>query len=229
MPLNYDKEYFQGHYEAAPTLQPRAKTFAILGKDAFNRYVTKTEKPKALDIGCAYGYFLGFLDNFDFETFGIDVSTYAIAQSARFTTAKTLACDPQAGLPFKENTFDLVTMFSLLAHLEMPVRTFNEIHRVLKPSGILILVTANTISLERFLLRKKWDGLAYDHILLYTPFTLRFALQRANFNVLEVKTPQVYPFFTFHNFTLPKRILKIMLNLPFGGYIWAVARRAEDE
>jgi SAM-dependent methyltransferase len=225
MAASYDKEYFQEHYETAPTLRPKAKTFAILANDAFHRYGNKVKEPRALDIGCAYGYFLGFLDDLEFGTFGTDVSHYAIKQATGFTKAKTLISDLQTGLPFKTNTFDLVTMFSLMAHLEMPLKALREIHRVLKPNGIFILTTSNVTSLEKLLFGKKWDGLAYDHVMLYTPFTLRFALQRAGFHTLAIKTPQTYPLFTFKNFTLPKWLLKTLLNLPWGEYIWAVARK----
>ena len=33
---------------------------------------------KLLDVGCAFGYFLGYCDKYGFKTFGIEVSKNAI-------------------------------------------------------------------------------------------------------------------------------------------------------
>jgi SAM-dependent methyltransferase len=44
-------------------------------------------------------------------------------------------------LPFKDQIFDLVTLFMVLEHLEEPQKAMSEISRVLKPKGILLLTT----------------------------------------------------------------------------------------
>jgi len=44
-------------------------------------------------------------------------------------------------LPFPDQSFDLVTLFMVLEHLEEPGKAFGEIARVLKPKGILLLTT----------------------------------------------------------------------------------------
>ena len=41
-------------------------------------------------------------------------------------------------LPFSDNTFDYVICFETLEHVKNPFTAMNEIHRVLKPSGIFI-------------------------------------------------------------------------------------------
>ena len=44
-------------------------------------------------------------------------------------------------LPFKENSFSFVTMFSVLEYIEKDEDVLREIHRVLKPKGTLIIST----------------------------------------------------------------------------------------
>lgn len=46
--------------------------------------------------------------------------------------------------PYDDNTFDLVTWCEVIEHLtENPVHTLAEIHRVLKPGGVLVISTPN--------------------------------------------------------------------------------------
>ena len=41
--------------------------------------------------------------------------------------------------PFEENTFDLIEAFHILEHLDKPFETMKELHRILKPGGLLII------------------------------------------------------------------------------------------
>jgi SAM-dependent methyltransferase len=52
--------------------------------------------------------------------------------------------------PYPDASFDVVIFSELIEHLGTnPVRTLNEIHRVLKPQGVVIVTTPNAISLHR--------------------------------------------------------------------------------
>ncbi len=46
-------------------------------------------------------------------------------------------------LPFKDNSFDLVTMLHVLEHIKNDIGALNEIYRVLKKDGHTLLVTPN--------------------------------------------------------------------------------------
>ena len=219
---NYDSKYYR-EYESAGT-QRKLRAFSVLVKGAFEKYGNKSEKPKILDIGCAFGYFLKFCRQLGFETYGIDVSDYAIHQIKGIAEAEAYVSDIQFGTPFKEDFFDLVTMFEVIEHLERPIDALKEIQRILKPNGLLILATSNVNSVARYIKRKTWAGVGdTTHILLYTPFSLAFTLQRTKYSVLEIKTPQIYPFLT--HMRLSESLLKVVFNIPFGGYIWAVAQK----
>ncbi|MDX2168160.1 MAG: methyltransferase domain-containing protein [Deltaproteobacteria bacterium] len=52
--------------------------------------------------------------------------------------------------PYPDASFDVVIFSELIEHLSTnPVRTLSEIHRVLKPQGVVIVTTPNAISLHR--------------------------------------------------------------------------------
>lgn len=51
-------------------------------------------------------------------------------------------------LPFEDNRFTLVTCAETIEHLERYRETLREIHRVLKPGGILVITTPNVLNLR---------------------------------------------------------------------------------
>ncbi|RLF01111.1 MAG: hypothetical protein DRJ59_06715 [Thermoprotei archaeon] len=109
---------------------------------------------RVLDIGCAYGYLLRLFDNAGCETYGIDISEYAIKQARRITRAKLYAWDVDRGLPmFQDNFFDLITILHVIEHLHSPYNVLKEVHRVLKPKGKLIIGTPNLNAIARLLLK----------------------------------------------------------------------------
>ena len=86
------------------------------------RYISPSQR--ILDIGCGDGY---FLRRAPFrERYGVD---------------KRLGDDVEQGLPFDSDFFDCVTMLAVIEHISDTGRLLEEIHRVLKPSGQLVLTT----------------------------------------------------------------------------------------
>lgn len=94
-----------------------------------------------LDVGCALGFFLKFAEK-KFETYGFDISPYAIKKAKKIATKSRLfAQDAQKRYPFDNNFFDIITCYDLIEHLQKPERCIKEIFRVLKPNGYLFLQT----------------------------------------------------------------------------------------
>jgi 2-polyprenyl-3-methyl-5-hydroxy-6-metoxy-1,4-benzoquinol methylase len=54
-------------------------------------------------------------------------------------------------LPFSDESFDLVTLDSVLEHVQDPLRVIEEVSRVLRPKGIAYLVTPNKWSIFNIL------------------------------------------------------------------------------
>ena len=104
------------------------------------KYISKrvTLKPgdRLLDAGCGRGEFLqGFIDC-GAEGYGTDLSTNAgsCCPNAIFKQADI----ENYGLPFEDNYFDFVFSKSVIEHFHYPERFIKEIHRVLKPGGIVV-------------------------------------------------------------------------------------------
>lgn len=99
-----------------------------------------------LDIACGTGYGSKFLkDAGAAKVIGVDISIDAID----FAIAKY----KMSGLEFKfgnmlninfpESYFDVIVSFETIEHIKNPERAIAELHRVLKPKGILIVSTPN--------------------------------------------------------------------------------------
>lgn len=98
---------------------------------------------KILDIGCGTGLNAKKLAEKGHEIIGIDISNIAIQQFCQngFTGFQ---CDIAQYIPFKNNTFDLIYASEVIEHLIDTELFIDEIYRILKPSGKLILSTINS-------------------------------------------------------------------------------------
>lgn len=100
------------------------------------------EDSRIMDLGCGRGKLLYHLEQEDFkQVVGVDVSNVA-AQLAKPHTERSevLVADVIEGLPFKDNTFSLVTELTVLSSLNPQhwSSVLNEIYRVLNRGGFYI-------------------------------------------------------------------------------------------
>lgn len=173
---------------------------------------------KLLDVGCAFGYFLGCCDKYGLETFGIEVSKSAIEEARKETKARLFKHDVNRNLNlFENNYFDLVTAFDLIEHLDSPYKFLKECHRILKIDGKIVITTPNLGAIARLLIKDKWHGFKdKTHKYLFTPKSLEFLFKRAGFKIIRLETP-------FH--PLPKFIQPCLNKMGFGGQIWIVGEK----
>ncbi|MGZ5486705.1 MAG: class I SAM-dependent methyltransferase [Nitrososphaeraceae archaeon] len=110
-------------------------------------------KPKSfLDIGCGDGYFCSRVKSlFNADVIGVDISEKACELSNK-RGINTIVADLQNILPFKNETFDVVFCGEVIEHLADTDFLLDEIYRILKKEGYLIITTPNLASwYNRFL------------------------------------------------------------------------------
>jgi SAM-dependent methyltransferase len=107
--------------------------------------------------------------------------------------------------PYADESFDAVVFSELIEHLGVnPVRALAEIHRVLRPGGIVIVTTPNSLSLERFadfvragsLMEERYSplfGYGARHNREYHPRELRELLEGTGFVIEELVTRDLIP------------------------------------
>ncbi|RLI76237.1 hypothetical protein DRP05_13275 [Archaeoglobales archaeon] len=76
-----------------------------------------------------FGEFLEMVKSYmpEIEVFGLDVDPELIKKSN--ISADFIVCDADLGLPFKDNSFDCVTVIQILEHISNPTFLISETRR----------------------------------------------------------------------------------------------------
>lgn len=109
--------------------------FILNAEHRAHDWVHKHARGQVLDVGCADGWAQAVLD--DCEYVGLD---YPATATSLYRTSPDVFADAKA-IPFAEGTFDTVLLLEVLEHVRDPDRVLQEIARVLKPAGRLLLST----------------------------------------------------------------------------------------
>jgi SAM-dependent methyltransferase len=91
---------------------------------------------RILDLGCGSGRTARTFEQYG-RVVGSDLSSQPLAADAREGRRRLASRAEQ--LPFKSETFDVVTALDLVEHLEQDLPALVEMFRVLRPDGVLIL------------------------------------------------------------------------------------------
>jgi len=106
-----------------------------------------------LDVGCGTGSFLEFYKRFECSLFGIDPSPAMLAiAKKRLGQGASLYNGSAADMPYSDHSFDLIVSMLVLHEIDHATRlaVLNEIKRVLKPSGKLLLIDFNPGPIQSF-------------------------------------------------------------------------------
>jgi SAM-dependent methyltransferase len=161
------------------------------------------QRAAILDCGCGTGHNLAMLRRYG-SAYGIDL-TWAGLQYAHDRGDRLIARATAASLPFATARFDLVTSFDVLYALpdEVERRAIEEMFRVLKPGGRLIV---NVAALDS--LRGNHSVLAGE-IRRYSRPDLTRRLERAGFRVRRA---------TYTNLSILPMVAAVRLKQRLGGH-----------
>jgi len=140
-----------------------------------------------LDVGCGAGLMLECLKRYG-TPLGLDFSKDALHYCQKRQLNFLCQADASAFLPFKDSSFDLITVLDLLEHLDDDERVLKEFFRVLNQEGIL-LISAPAF---RFLW-SYWDEMLH-HKRRYTVVELRDKLSRAGFSIRKISYSNAFIF-----------------------------------
>jgi SAM-dependent methyltransferase len=100
-------------------------------------------------------------------------------------------------LPFENDYFETVYLGEIIEHTWAPFKLLEEVHRVLKEGGVVIIDTPHVYSLIRMVrfFIKGQDSLGDpSHRLFFTPIILKNLLEKCRFNVIEMTTDSKFSF-----------------------------------
>ncbi|PLW96612.1 MAG: methyltransferase [Marinilabiliales bacterium] len=134
---NTRKGIIAGIYQVVRNFTIRRKVQMLAGKQ---------RQGHILDIGCATGEFLNAFSKRGWKVSGIEPDSDAAEYAS-----KNYGIDvyPESEIEkFKDDTFDIVTMWHVLEHVEDFHKRIKEIKRVLRPGGILTIAVPNPESAD---------------------------------------------------------------------------------
>jgi SAM-dependent methyltransferase len=168
---------------------------------------------KILDLGSGPGFFLDVLEG-HWEKFAVDTSEFSISNIQDPKVKKFKGELLEAS--FEANFFDAIYMGHTLDRLTNLKETLSELNRILKPGGIICIVTPNFGSLCAKVFRNKYRLLYSNHLVYFSPETLKQLFERNGFKLIDIH----YPFFStsFFSYTgflkgTGKIIIQTILNL----------------
>jgi 2-polyprenyl-3-methyl-5-hydroxy-6-metoxy-1,4-benzoquinol methylase len=117
---------------------------------------------KILDVGCAMGGFLHYLENQGYHNlYGIDFSNPFVEKSVK-SDQLNIKLGSAESIPYKKNYFDFITSDQVVEHLFDPNKIFTEAKRVLKKNGLLCISVPNSILYDSPLSYSTYDNQQYS-------------------------------------------------------------------
>lgn len=138
---------------------------------------------KLLDVGAASGIFVKAAQEAGYEAYGIEPSSW-LCEVARRRYGVTVFPGTVESVKLEKGSFDVITMFDALEHVPDPLATLNEVRKMLKPGGILVVNYPDISDPLAVLFGRKWWFLLSVHLFYFTPGTLSAYMDKTGFRKL---------------------------------------------
>lgn len=191
----YEEGYSGGSYQVlkeATEAYRRSNFQRRLKRLQFHR--GSTRPGRLLDVGCGAGLLLEVAQQIGWDIRGVELSQGAVEQAPEAIRRRIHLGIPSTA-PFPEASFDVVSMLDFIEHCIEPLADLRAAHRLLKDRGLLMLTTPNFSSMPARLMGRHYTYLyPPDHLVYFSPRTIRVALEKTGFETLEVR--RAYKSFT---------------------------------
>ena len=188
-------ELYEGRYDRFLTgryARARQLRYAV-AMDAFGDLFAEGGGRRLLDFGCGAGLFMELADQRGFEAWGVDLSESSVARARGRPGGARAYFGAPADVPeIAAGGFDVVTLWSVMAHLPLPLDDLRMLRGLLAPGGVILIMTVNANSLRLKANGADWNGFTPNHLKFFAPATLGRALTAAGF--VRPVMPPVYSF-----------------------------------
>jgi len=157
----------------------------------FSKILSRLEKicPKKgtlFDVGAATGILIHLARDRGWDADGIEPSAWAVKLAKeKYALNIMQGSFEEASLP--ANHYAAVTMVDIVEHVSSPLKAVQRACEILKPGGILCLVTPDIKSLAARITRAKWWHFRPGHLGYFTAKSLQKLLDLAGFTIVKKK------------------------------------------
>ena len=213
-PIQLKAHYNKNYYVEWITEQKKRRE--KMWQKRLDRLQQLCQKGKILDVGCGDGLFLQEAKNKGWHVNGTELSFFASTYASKMLDTEIFNGELHEA-KFPENDFDVVTLWHVLEHVQDPKNYLKEIHRILKPNGLLMLAVpnANNIVMRlayRIIKGQKIKIFSIDdkeiHLYHYTAKILKSYFDETGFNCIKFS-----PDFGIVEFS--KRLINWISVIPF--------------
>jgi SAM-dependent methyltransferase len=125
----------------APLPEPPPEVFAVAAEQwqSVKRLLPaeRKEHPAVLDIGCGSGFFLQAAMKDGATVQGVEIDPRAVARCERFGVPVIQGSIFDVGVP--AGSWDLITLWDVLEHLDNPLEALRMASRELAPGGVMVV------------------------------------------------------------------------------------------
>jgi 2-polyprenyl-3-methyl-5-hydroxy-6-metoxy-1,4-benzoquinol methylase len=141
----YGKEYWLSHQTdvlGLTSIEERSRTDLLDRCALWLKTVLKFHLPPGdlLDVGCSHGAFVALSALAGYKSTGLELSPWVV-EYAKETFKVPILNGPIEAQGLKTASFDVITLFDVLEHLQDPRRSIQECARILSPGGMLVIQT----------------------------------------------------------------------------------------
>jgi ubiquinone/menaquinone biosynthesis C-methylase UbiE len=140
-------------------------------------------KGKILDLGAGTGDFLAEAKKMGWEIYGVEPNP-----GARELAAEKGVDLKKDSAAFPDNTFDVISMWHVLEHVPDLEKQIEELYRLLKPNGLLVIAVPNFKSYDAEVYEKFWA--AFDvprHLYHFSPNAIKKIFKARHFSIRSQK------------------------------------------
>ncbi len=148
---------------------------------AMERFIGDANGRSLLDVGAYVGIFVDTALKSGWKAMGVEPSSWASAEAQK--DGLPIICGTQDSTELDGKTFDVITMWDVIEHVDDPSGEMAKAYARLKPGGWLVVHTMDVDSMAAKLLKSRWPWYMDMHIHYFSQNTMKQMLEQNGFEV----------------------------------------------
>jgi SAM-dependent methyltransferase len=179
----YREGYFLGEDE------PRSRMKSATGALYIDALAGIVDPKNAalLEIGCGHGEVLWEARRRGFHVAGVEISPHAAAAANQRLGESVVHAGSLDTTPFPAGSFDAVLAADVIEHVRDPQAFLTRVQELLRPRGVLLLITPSLDSWTRRLMGRRWMEYKLEHLFYFSPVSMRRLLERCGFSEILIR------------------------------------------